>query len=311
MKGLELSERYFNEFGMPMLQNEFGEILPFLAAGLVGSGSECFGYDDETSADHDFEPGFCIFVPEGKVSEKDIFRLERAYARLPDEFEGFKRQKVAPAGGNRHGVIKIADFYIGKTGFGDGLPDLRTWLRLPEFYLAEATNGKVFFDNYGKFSEIRKNLAQMPRDIRLKRLAGNLASSSQSGEYNYLRCISHGEHGAAQLTLFEFEKAVSNAFFLLNGKYQPFYKWKYRAMRDLPDGDGICEKLVFLISHPNGYDDIDGKLAFIEDINEYLCEKSAEVFGIPRRKNTEQTAFSLNDIISSSEIRNMNIFCAV
>ena len=49
MKGLELSEKYFEEYGRPMLDAEFRDILPYLAVGLFGSGSECFGYDDEVS----------------------------------------------------------------------------------------------------------------------------------------------------------------------------------------------------------------------------------------------------------------------
>ena len=84
MKGLELSRAFFEEYGMPMLQEEFPQLLMYLAAGLTGSGSECFGFDDEVSRDHDFEPGFCIFLPgEEVVSRKDAFRLERAYAKLP------------------------------------------------------------------------------------------------------------------------------------------------------------------------------------------------------------------------------------
>ena len=89
MKGLDLARRYYEEYGKKMLEEEFPQALPFLAVGLVGSGSECYGFDDEISKDHDFEPGFCIFLPdEEAVSRRDAFLLERAYAKLPREYGG-------------------------------------------------------------------------------------------------------------------------------------------------------------------------------------------------------------------------------
>ena len=36
MKGLELSEAFYNEYGKPMLEKEFPTLLPRVAVGLVG-----------------------------------------------------------------------------------------------------------------------------------------------------------------------------------------------------------------------------------------------------------------------------------
>ena len=97
MKGLELSRKYYEEFGKPMLKEQFPEIEHLIAVGLVGSGSDCYGYDDDISHDHDFEPGFCLFVPdENIIDEKTFFNLERAYSKLPKEFCGYKRSLVKP-----------------------------------------------------------------------------------------------------------------------------------------------------------------------------------------------------------------------
>ena len=64
MKGRELSREYYLRHGASMISEKFKEIEGVLAIGLVGSGSECFGYDDEVSRDHDYEIGFNIFLPD-------------------------------------------------------------------------------------------------------------------------------------------------------------------------------------------------------------------------------------------------------
>ena len=110
MQGLELARAYFETCGLPMLERDFPDLLPKLAAGLFGQGSECFGFDDEVSRDHDFEPGFCLFLPgEEEVDRRTAFLLERAYAKLPREFMGLKRGLMAPVGGPRRGVVRIGD----------------------------------------------------------------------------------------------------------------------------------------------------------------------------------------------------------
>ena len=86
MKGLELSRAYYEQYGRQMLEEKFPQLLPHIAVGLCGAGSECYGYDDDISEDHDFEPGFCIFLPEeNEIDRQTAFRLERAYAALPRE----------------------------------------------------------------------------------------------------------------------------------------------------------------------------------------------------------------------------------
>ena len=60
MKGMELSRRYFEEYGRTMIDEKLSRYREYIAAGLVGEGSECFGFDDQLSADHDFGPAFCM-----------------------------------------------------------------------------------------------------------------------------------------------------------------------------------------------------------------------------------------------------------
>ena len=238
MNGLELARAYYEAYGAPMLRERFPELLPVIAVGLCGSGSECWGYDDLVSRDHDFEPGFCLFLPdEDTVDRRTAFLLERAYAALPKAFEGFIRSRINPVGGGRHGVIRRADFFRDRCGSPDGALTVEGWLTTPEELLAEALNGEVFFDGDGAFTRIRARLADMPEDVRRKKLAGRLILMKQAGIYNYPRILAHGEAGAAQLAIHAFADAAMRAVFLLNRRPMPYYKWSFRAMRE-PGGGG-------------------------------------------------------------------------
>jgi hypothetical protein len=306
-----LSEKFYIEYGVPMLQNEFSHLESVVAVGLMGSGSECFGYDDEISRDHDFEPGFCIFVPDG-IDERDFFQLDKAYRRLPREFMGFSRTVDAPVGGSRHGVFRIGDFFSGKVGTSDGALQIKDWFFVPEQGLAEATNGKVFRDDSGEVSAIRDRLSYYPEDVRLKKLAGNLLVMGQSGQYNYPRCISRGDTAAAQLAVNEFVKSALNVIFLINKKYCPYYKWVFRALKDLPILSELYSDLEYLISSPNDEEIARKKKTIIEkicdEINLELRKEKLTDFG---GNETEGHAYSVNNKIKDGNIRNLHILYGV
>jgi hypothetical protein len=295
-----------------MLKERFPHLLPFIAVGLIGSGSECFGYDDDISQDHDFEAGFCIFLPSEKlVDRKAEFELERAYAKLPAEFMGYKRSLLSPTGGSRHGVMRTADFFNSKIGSPDGHLSLRDWLLLPEQSLAEATNGKIFCDALGEVTAIRQRIAYMPEDARLKKLAGNLLIMAQSGQYNYPRCISRGERAAAQLAAVEFVKATLNVVFLLKKRYAPYYKWIFRALSEL---DGLCtlySPLEYLISSGNG-EEAEKKQEMIENIcRRIIDELKKDHLTAIDSVDIEPHAYAVNDLICDGNVRNLHILYAI
>ena len=313
MQGLELSRAYFEQFGLPMLQAQFPRLLPHIAAGLFGSGSECFGYDDDISRDHDFEPGFMLLLPgEDVVSRRDAFLLERAYGKLPREFMGLRRGLMQPVGGPRRGVLRTAEFFEGKVGAPDGVLSIAQWLSLPEYALAEAVNGEVFFDGSGAVTAIRSRLAAYPEDIRKKKLAGALLLMAQAGQYNYPRCLAHGEKGAAQLAVGDFVRACMHGVFLLNGVYQPYYKWAFRAMRGLPRLSLLAELMEYLLTTDNDGDMAAAKADVIEGV-------AADVIDELRRQgltqadcgDLEKHAYAVNDQIADGDIRNLHILAAV
>jgi hypothetical protein len=313
MKGLELSKKYYEQFGRTVLENDFGGILDLIAVGLIGSGSECFGFDDEVSTDHDFEPGFCIFIPdENTLDRKTAFNLERAYAKLPKEFMGFRRAMLSPVGGSRHGVLRLDEFFNEKIGSPDGVLNGTEWFRVPEQALAECTNGEVFFDGSGVLTGIRRSLEYYPEEIRLKKLAGSLLLMAQSGQYNYNRCLKHGEAAAAQLAVNEFVKHSMSAIFLLNKKYQPYYKWSFRALRNLEKLSLDAEIMEYLLTTPNETGIAEEKYYAMEGIvSDVIDELREQGLTDAVCGDLEKHAYSVNDKITSSEIRNLHILAAV
>lgn len=87
IKGLELSRAFFDAYGRTLIETEFAPFADRIAAGLVGPGSERYGFDDGVSEDHDFCAGFCLWI-----SEEDDrafgFALAKAYRKLPETFWG-------------------------------------------------------------------------------------------------------------------------------------------------------------------------------------------------------------------------------
>ena len=71
--------------GKPMIAAKYPQYAGRIAAGLVGHGSECYGFDDAYSQDHDFGPRFCLWLTDedyAAIGEQ----LEVDYEALPRKF---------------------------------------------------------------------------------------------------------------------------------------------------------------------------------------------------------------------------------
>ncbi len=313
MNGLQLAREYYETYGKQMLEDNFKDYLPFISVGLAGSGSEVLGFDDEISKDHDFEPGFCIFIPgENIIDRKAAFSLERAYAKLPSEFKGFTRQKINPAGGARHGVIRLEDFLTEKIGNPEGKLSVYEWLKIPTQYLLEVTRGELFFDGDKKFTKIREELSIMPRDIRLKRLAGHLLMMSQSGQYNFTRMCKRGEWAAAGICVYEYAKNAIASIYLLNNEYMPYYKWQLRGLKELDILSELALPIEFLLTAPNEESYVNEKIERMEltagaVIEELISQGITEAICGDLTKH----AYSVNDYVNDGDLRNLNILSGV
>ncbi len=248
MKGMDICRQYFYDIAYPMLIKEFKEYLPRMAAGLIGEGSECYGYDDELSRDHDFGPGFQIFIPEEDMQLYGT-RLKEALDKLPSAYGSFQPRNTSRFGDGRIGLFTIESFYR-KYIAVPGVPDrLSIWRQIPEHALSTVTNGQVFFDNLGRFTEIREELLKgYPQDIALKKMAARLLQMAQSGQYNFPRCIKRKEYVASQLALDKFISAAMSYAYIRNKTYCPYYKWAHKGLIDLPIlGKDMASKLARLV----------------------------------------------------------------
>ncbi len=87
MKGLELSRKYYFAYGKGMLEEKFPMLAGRVAAGLAGQGSECLGFDDGISRDHDYGPSFCLWLTREDY-EKYGNAMREEYRKLPQDFKG-------------------------------------------------------------------------------------------------------------------------------------------------------------------------------------------------------------------------------
>lgn len=308
MTGLQESKKFYYDVGAPMIAREFADYERRIAVGLAGHGSECFGFDDEISRDHDFETGFCMWLTD-EDEAKIGFALTRAYDRIKKEYGGKKATHLSVAGHSAQGVMRIGDFYRPYTGSEGAPTTMREWLFTDSEYFAEATNGEVFRDDLGAFSAIRNTiLTGMPEDVRLKKIAACAIRMAQTGQYNYSRCLSHHEEGAAAIALSEFVKNAIQVIFLINKRHCPYYKWMFRSMRGLETLSDLAAPLEFLLTSDNDKDGINVKKGMIEDIalavaNEIKTQGLADCDG----SYLEPYAYSVQRHIRSAELRNMHI----
>lgn len=236
----------------PALETNAPDLYCYLAAGLVGDGSDCFGYDDAISADHDTQTRIKIWIPEGVGGQGAAERIRSAVSlNCADSSARAAVQNIE--------VHEVHTFYRRYTGLDFTPHTWREWFAIPQHNLATATNGEVFYDGGGRFTQRRKALlAYYPADVRLKLLESALLQMGQAGQYNYPRLKSRGEIVAADMARAIFVRNLLSAVFILNQRYIPFYKWAHRAVRELPIlGEFTAEILERIVTAEEASDDIE------------------------------------------------------
>lgn len=249
MRGIELAERYYRQVGRPALLRAFPEMEGRWAAGLAGEGSECFGFDDEISRDHDWGPGFCVWLNKEQY-EKYGEEMQKVYDSLPVEYMGYRRIRSFMAG-KRVGIFQTEKFYEHFLGLSQIPSDPYVWLQLPEMNLAAAVSGRVFEDGEGSFTAFRNSLLKFyPEDVRRKKIAARLAVMAREGQYNYPRCLARKDEVAALQALSRFIEASLSLLYLLKREYAPYYKWAFEGLKRWPEYENYRKQIEALVREP-------------------------------------------------------------
>lgn len=265
LKGIVIARAYYEQFGKEVfarLKEEIQKETPEHAVDFdftvakVGEGSECFGFDDILSKDHDFGPGFGIFITRQQYDQYGK-RLEQAYDSLPETFRGFTKPepiKDIP----RNGVIIVEDFYKRILNLSDDeleflllqhtLPET-TWLKVEDWQLKTVTNGEIFAGEQAVFGNIYRNLKKgHPKEVWKRKLAQKLGEICQEGQYNYKRLMQRGDVHGATFILHSFEEHVIEFLYLINHVYAPHKKWMLYEAEKLTMGGDILQQLKKLMN---------------------------------------------------------------
>ncbi len=257
---LERSKEFYEEYGKAMIKENFPDYEDRIAVGMVGEGSDCYGFDDEISTDHDYGVGFCIWLTEedyNKIGSK----LQDKYNALINEILKADLNDDIDTNSNkdallklRRGVFSINMFYNQQLGIScdyesGSLPDYE---QISEFQLANATNGMIFKDSLGVFSRVRESLLEYyPDEIWRKKLAQALHDFSQYAQSNYPRMMARNDIITARLCIHKAVEVAMDLAYLLEKRYAPYYKWKRRGLQNLEIGRRLLPLLEQIVLLPD------------------------------------------------------------
>ncbi len=241
---IDKNRRFYTKYVADLIHTQFAEYEDRIAVGIAGEGSDCFGYDDEISRDHDFGTGVCLWVTDEDMEEFG-FSLSIAYNELVDSVE---RSYYTARLRERRGVMTIHDFYSDILQVDCDVENCRMseyeWIHLDHSCLKTATNGEIFRDDPGIFSAFRKMLLDYyPEPVWRRRIAEQLHEYAASVQVNYARCMSRRDIVAAELCRAQGIKSAMELYFLLRREYPPYYKWTFRALTELDKKGTYTDKI--------------------------------------------------------------------
>ena len=248
MKGLEISRRFFLEWGLPFLQQHFPRLATRVAAGKIG-GSDCLGADDAISMDHDWGPLFMLWLDPDDHRDYASAVRQKIDEQAPDSFLGYSRPDNSYVA-EIHSRIEYFDHHVGihvppESG-SEWMPDAYA-----EEMLYDITHGSIYYDPTGRLNSLRQGFAAFARDpiFRLRRLVDTCFGVWHYGEYNFCERLVHREDAVSlHVCLAKLIENVMRQSFYLNNDYCPYWKWLHHEFLKIPGQQEVGSLLDDLVS---------------------------------------------------------------
>lgn len=271
---MDRSKAFYESAGKAMIEKHFPQYVERIAVGLIGEGSDCFGFDDEISSDHDYAPGFCMWLTEKDYQEIGA-KLQKEYDQLTSS-EGRL--------GYRRGVFSINQFYSGIMEIaGDYENTLSVdYETCKEHLLATASNGQVFRDDLGVFTKIRNQILKYyPETVWRRKLAQCIHDFAQYAQSNYSRMMARKDNVTAMICVGKGLESALDLVYLLERAYAPYYKWKKKGLENSRLAKQIFPVLEKIAENPSQASVWEGyrysaASVHLEDANVALFEEVAK-----------------------------------
>lgn len=249
-KGLTISREYYEAVGLPMLKDKYAGYYDQMTIGHLGEGSDCYGFDDVISRDHDWGIGFSIWL-EDELYDQIGESLTQDYEELPKTWNGYERLTLL-TGRHRIGVHKVSDYikyYIGVKAYSEwkatGKLTRESFLQMESYQLAVLCNGDIYHVNDdSELIRLRQYLMQFYDDSTLcVLLAEHICRFGQNAQYNYSRMRQRGDDLSAWMMLAEGMKEALKVGYLCNQIYAPHDKWLVKGAETFTRLPELIEKI--------------------------------------------------------------------
>lgn len=275
MRGIDISNRYFWEIGLPAIEAELPAYVDCMAAGLIAPETRIIAQDDHASTRQFSLPGFQIYLV-----EDDFAAVGADLQVLLDELPNSR--------GNR--VYSIDEFFLDMTSLGNRpgfeyAPDsLQDWLRIPESGLFSLSDGQIFYDPLGEFSERRKDFSSYPDEVWRMKLDCISSEWSQLAERLSADSPVYRDHFATEMVWWRFAESTMRLGFILNRRYAPSQERLYDEFCRLPGLSYTVANLLWdgqcAVGRRPGIVSEIASVYTSSIVDKGLVESGSEVFGL-------------------------------